>query len=351
VNSLPLLKMSNYFFIALASLLLASCIKDKPNVTQGPEVQLSNNKKVYVVNEGNFMAGNSSVSLYDPGSSQVIEKFYQDQNNGSPLGDVAQSLLHHNSSYYIVVNNSSKIVVCDEQFKIKTVITGFNSPRYIFPVSNSKAYVSDLYSNSIQILNLNSGSITAGIPCAGWTERMVMVYNKVFVTNLKRDFLYVINAVNDSKSDSINVGPGAGNIIVDKNDKIWVLSAGSQTAGVAPSLKKIDPVTQQVETSFSFASTDSPGNLCFNRTRDTLYFLNGGVFRFPITHTVLPSSPVIPKGNRTYYGLGINPNDFTLYASDALDYIQRSNVYIFDMNGNEKSFFKTGINSNSFYFE
>ncbi|MGZ3921989.1 MAG: hypothetical protein ACXVC7_16935, partial [Bacteroidia bacterium] len=70
-----------------------------------------------------------------------------------------------------------------------------------------------------------------------------------------------------------------------------------------------------------------------------------------LSETSVPSSPLIPKGSHTYYGLGINPNDFTIYASDALDYIQRSNIYIFDAAGNEKSFFKAGINSNSFYFE
>lgn len=340
-----------HLLIIATIIALTACVKDKPNVSSGTPVQLSNSKKVYIVNEGNFMNGNSSVSLYDPGTSQVIEKFYQDQNNGVALGDVAQSMAAINSLFYIVVNNSSKIVICDEAFKLKSVINGFNSPRYILPVSNSKAYVTDLYSNGIHILNLNSNTVTGAISCPGWTERMAMVYNKVFVTNIKRNYLYVINASNDSKADSINVGPGAASVVSDKNDKVWVLSAGNQTAGIAPSLKKIDPISQQVESNFDFASTDSPNSLCLNRTKDTLYFLNGGIYRMPITATALPASPLVAKGNRTYYGLGVNPHDFTIYASDALDYIQRSNVYIFDAAGNEKSFFKAGINSNSFYFE
>ncbi|MGZ4100224.1 MAG: YncE family protein [Bacteroidia bacterium] len=343
--------MKHYFLILIVTASLYSCVKDKPNITKGSQVQLSTNKKVYIVNEGNFMAGNSSVSLYDPGSAQVIEKFYQDQNSASPLGDVAQSMLHFNSEFYIVVNNSSKIVVCDDQFKNKGIINGFTSPRYILPVSNSKAYVSDLYANKLFIVNLNTNAITSFIPCGGWTEKMVLSYSKAFVTNIKRNYVYVINTTNDTKTDSINIGPGAADIVVDKNDKIWVLSAGNQTASVVPTLKRINPLTNLVETTINFNLSDSPNNLCMNRTKDTLYFLNGGIFRIALSETSVPSSPLIPKGSHTYYGLGINPNDFTIYASDALDYIQRSNIYIFDAAGNEKSFFKAGINSNSFYFE
>jgi hypothetical protein len=342
--------IKNILVIALA-LSFTACVKDKPVIDRSGSVQLSNSKKVYVINEGNYMVGNSSVSLYDPGSSQVIEKFYQDQNNGVALGDVAQSLENINSQFYVVVNNSSRIAVCNEQFKLKSVINGFNSPRYILPVSNSKAYVSDLYSNKIHVVNLNTNTISGYIACPGWTEQMAMVYNKVFVTNVKRNYLYVINAINDNKTDSINVGPGAANIVTDKNDKLWVLSSGSQTAGIAPSLKKIDPLTQQVESSFDFAPGELPGSLCFNRTKDTLYYLNAGIFKMDINAGSLPSAPFIPKENRTYYGLGINPNDFAIYASDALDYIQRSNIYVFDAAGHEKSFFKAGINSNGFYFE
>lgn len=338
-------------FIAACSFLFLSCVKDKPAYTIQPQVQLSGNKKVYVVNEGNFMAGNASVSLFDPGSSQVIENFYQTQNNSSFLGDVAQSLVRFNSTFYIVVNNSNKIVLCDEQFKFKSTISGFTSPRYILPVSNSKAYVSDLYANKIYIVNLNSNTISGSITCPGWTENMALVYNKVFVTNRKRNYTYIINASNDIKSDSINVGSGAGDIIVDKNDKIWVLSAGDKTAAIVPTLKKIDPLTHLIETNLNFTLNDSPGNLCINKTKDTLYLLNGGIFKLPITALSVPAVPLIEKGNKTFYGLGINPNDYTIYASDALDYIQKSNIYIFDAAGNQKQIFKAGINANSFYFE
>ncbi len=330
--------------------MFSACVKDKPNTTIAPSVQLSNNKKVYVVNEGVYPTGTAEVSLYDPSNGAVIEKFYNSQNNEA-VGDVAQNLISYNHKFYLVVNNSNKIIVCNEQFKKIAQINALNSPRYILPITNSKAYVSDLYANAISIVDLNTNTITGSIPCSGWTEKMVLSYNKAFVTNMKRNYVYVINTITNIKTDSILVGSNAGSVVIDRNDKIWVLSAGTQSAGIAGSLKKINPVTNSVESDFVFSTGDSPNNLCLNKTKDTLYFLNKGIYKMPINATAIPNAAIIDNGNKNFYGLGINPNDFTIYVSDALDYIQKSNVYIFDANGNQKSFFKAGINANGFYFE
>jgi hypothetical protein len=139
-----------------------------------------------------------------------------------------------------------------------------------------------------------------------------------------------------------------GNIILDKNDKLWVISGGDS---VPAKLQRINPLTSAVEISLAFENKTNPGNLCINKTKDTLYFLKNGVFRFPISSTTLPNVALVPANNRVYYGLGVNPKDYTIFAADALDYVQRSNIYIFDNKGNQLSFFKAGIISNGFYFE
>ncbi len=344
--------MKKYFqFIALIPMFI-SCVKDKPQDVLQPVIQLTAAKKVYVINEGNFGSGNASVSIFDTGNTSVIENFYQTQNAGSPLvGDVAQSLTNINSKFYLVVNNSGKIIVCDAQFKKVTQITNLSSPRYILPVTNQKAYVSDYNANAISVLDLNSNTKTASIPCSGWTEQMVLIYNKAFVTNMKRNYTYVINTVNDTKADSIHVGINAGSSVVDKNDKVWVLSSGDNANSVLGKLSRIDPVTNIVEATYQFPTNNSPNSLCLNKTKDTLYFLNGGVFKMAINSQALPATAFIANGTKNFYGLGINPNDFSIYVADALDYVQRSTIYIFDANGNQKSYFKAGINANGFYFE
>jgi hypothetical protein len=344
--------MKNYFKIFVIIPVLFSCVKDKPQDTIQPVVQLSSAKKVYVINEGNFGSGNASLSLFDTGNNAVVENYYQTQNSSSPtIGDVAQSLSNINGIFYLVVNNSGKIMVCDNQLKKVTQITGLSSPRYILPITNQKAYVSDYNANAISIVDLNTNTKTGTIACSGWTEKMVLIYNKAFVTNMKRNYTYIINTINDTKSDSINVGINAGSIVTDKFDKIWVLSSGDNTTSILAKLSRIDPVTNLVEATYQFPTNNSPNSLCLNKTKDTLYYLNGGVFRMAISSTVLPATEFIAKGTKNFYGLGVDPNDYTIYAADALDYVQKSTIYVFDANGNQKLNFKAGINANGFYFE
>ncbi|WP_317898267.1 YncE family protein [Aurantibacillus circumpalustris] len=341
--------MKNNFFILVLVLFLASCVKDKPETLVQPPVQLTNSKKVYIVNEGPFQNGNGSISLYDSGSNEVVENFYETQNQ-SQLGNIAQSLNYFNGSYYIVVNNSKKIIVCDKEFKKKTEITGLNSPRYILPITNQKAYVSDLYANSISIINLNTNAITGSIPCSGKTEKMTLLYNKAYITNTDRDHVYVVNVLSDKIEDSVFVGAGASSVALDANDQVWVLASGNY--GISSGrLSKINPATNKVDFFVNFELTDSPFNLCLNAKKDTLYFLNKSVYRMSVKEMSLPASHFIASGTKNFYGLGVNPNDYSIYVSDALDYSQRSQIYIYHADGSPKHNFKAGIISNSFYFE
>jgi YVTN family beta-propeller protein len=328
---------------------LSACVNDKPEIRETVPVEVGIANRVYVINEGNFGSGNSSVSLYSSDSAQVIPDYYKDL-NGAPLGDVAQSMTLIDGSYYIVLNNSGSIVRCNRQLKKTAAIGGFISPRYLLQVSNRKAYVSDFKSNQISVLDLNDLTVTGAIKCSGWTEKMVMLYGKAYVTNLRSGYLYVIDAAADRITDSVYVGMNCGSAVIDKHDKIWVLGAGDGT-GAGGRLSRIDPVKLQVEKFFAFSAGESPWNLGINGTNDTIYFLNGGVFRMAVTDAAIPSAPFIARGSRNYYGLGVNPDDCNIYVADALDYSQRSAIYIFSPDGTQIGFFNAGINSNSFYFE
>jgi YVTN family beta-propeller protein len=339
------------YICAIGTFILVSCVKDKPNDVMQPEVHLSGGSKVFITNEGNFGTNNASVSLYDPVNGQVITDIYGAQNSNAVLGDVCQSMTRINGNYYVVVNNSSKIVVADENFKLKSTISGLPSPRFILPVTFGKAYVSNYSGNSISIIDLNTNSKTGSIPCQGWTEQMAMIYNKVFVTNNNSDYTYVINAINDQVTDSVNVGKFGGSIVIDKNSKVWILSGGDNSSSQAGRLSRIDPITLQVELSLPFTLSDSPGNLCINLTKDTLYYLNKHVYRMAIAQNSLPGSAFVTSSSNTFYGLAVSHKDHCIYVSDAIDYIQKSSILIYSPNALLKTTFKAGINASGFYFE
>ena len=333
-------------------LLFGSCVKDKPQEPIKTAVSINADTKVLVVNEGNFGWGVGSISLYDPASGAVIEDYYKQQNNNATLGNVCQSITKYNNNYYVVMNNSNKIVVVNSSDFVKTAtINGLNSPRYILPITYNKAYVSDLYANSIQIIDLNSNTVAGTIPCINGTEQMAVIYNKAFITCSNSNYCYVINTVTDAIIDSIHVGLGNSSICIDKNSKVWILSSGNSTQSISGKLNRINPLTLQIEQTLNFSNTDNPNKLCINKTRDTLYYLNNSVFQFPISLTNLPASALINQGNKLYYGLGVNPKDYSIYVSDAIDYVQKSKVEIYKPNGSFIANFNAGIISNGFMFE
>ena len=104
---------------------------------------------VFIINEGNIGWGNGSVSFFDFTELKVYNHLFQKANN-RVLGDVPQSMFIMDNLGFIVVNNSGKIEVVNmDNFRSVNTITGLTSPRYFLPVSESNAYVSDLYSGSI----------------------------------------------------------------------------------------------------------------------------------------------------------------------------------------------------------
>lgn len=345
-----MIKNRVYIFLVLCTIAFYSCQKDgPPNIPQS-KVSVGTSGGVYITNEGNFGSGNAMVSYYNIASGTSVEDLYQPA-NGAPLGDVCQSMCLFNQSAYLVVNNSGKVVVVNPTSFIATAtISGFNSPRYFLPVSNSKAYVTDLYANAVSIVNLSTNTITGKIPCKGWTEELALAYGKAFVTNEYQNKVYVINTSVDSIVDSIQVSYGSNSIVEDKNGKLWVTCGGNQT-NIYAGIYRINPITDQVEQSFQFPTlTDSPWRLHINGTNDTLYFLNTNVYRMAISASGLPSSAFITQGTRNFYGLGVDPNLGTIYVADAIDYIQRGEIYRYQPNGTLINNFLAGIIPGDFYF-
>lgn len=340
-----------FFLLAGCAVQFFGCRKDNPEDKQQVKFTTGISGGVFITNEGNFQFGNAKVSYYDNASATAVEDLFQPANNIS-LGDVCQSMYLFNGKAYVVVNNSGKIVVVNPKtFVQETVISGMGSPRYFLPVSNNKAYVTDLYANAVSIVDLNGNIKTGTIACSGWTEEMALVYGKVFVTNEKSNKVYVINTANDAMEDSIQVGFNSNSIRQDKNGKLWVLCSGNQKNNIPGSLHRIDPITKQVEQSFQFSNTtDSPWKLRMNATNDTLYFLNNSVFRMAIGAANLPSTAFISNGKSVFYGLGIDPKNGVIYISDAIDYVQRGAIYRYKSDGTLINTFKAGIAPGDFCF-
>lgn len=344
--------MKHALVLLFLFLIFSACVKDKPTVQTAGSISISAAHKVYITNEGNFMYNNASVTFYNPQTKEVVADIFKSQNPSITLGDVCQSIQKIANTYYLVINNSNKIVLVNaDDFKYQQSIYGFTSPRYLLPVSFTKGYVSDLYANKIAVVNLLTKSIVSYISCSGWTERMLLYYGKVFVTNLYKNYLYVIDALHDSITDSIYVGKYASGLVLDKNENLWILSSGDANINQPARLHQINPATHQILKTFPFSNNSVPHHLIIDGKRENLFFISNQIFRMSVNDSQLPTTPFIQSNNNNFYAMEWSPSDDNLYVSDAMDYVQNSTIYRYNSNGTLVHTFKAGINASGFWME
>jgi len=289
--------------------------------------------------------------VYNKSSNQVSQNVYEQQNNGLPLGDVAQSIYQLNGKGYVVLNNSSKIEVINmSNFSSTATIIGFNSPRFFLPINNAKAYVTDLYSNSIQIVNLTTNTIYGNIAVSGWTEELLIYNDTVYVCDVTNNQLLIINPQNDQLVGTIPIGENPNSLVIDKNNKIWILCDGGMSSS-NPQLIQYNPANRTIEQTFIFPIiSQSPNHLKINANGGVLYFLNDGVYQFNITDSNLPNSPIISSNSNLFYGLGIDPANNDIYVADAIDYVQNGIVFRYNSSGGLIHQFNAGLIPNGFLF-
>lgn len=353
-----------FIFIIFFAIFLFSCMDDD-SLWQKRRDFYQPNRGLFVVNEGNLTYDNASLSYYDIANCRVFNNVFSEA-NGVALGDVAQSMVIRDSLGYIVVNNSGKVYIIDiETFKLVGKITGLTSPRYIYFLSDTKAYISDMYARAISVVNPQTRQITGTINVNNHfpkyfrhsTEQMLLYKNFVFVNCWSYDnMVLVIDTLTDSLVDSIEVRKQPTSMVLDSYNKIWLVSdgcfPGCSYAQERPALQRIDAETRQVDFTYLFDFDDSPSEICING--DMLYFLNRHVYRHPVLSEAPPQvfieSPYSdPNGG--FYGLTVDPVTSEIYVADAIDHVQSGVVYRFTANAQAIDTFKVGIIPGAFCFK
>ena len=341
--------MRKLILLQLLLIAVAGCKPDEP--LPEPKKPVAG-KSVFVLNEGTFQHGNASLSLINTDSGSVVEDIFRQINN-RPLGDVLQSIAIVNNEGWLVVNNSQKI----ERVNLETMqagapLTGLHSPRFVLQVNDQKVFVTDIYSNTIHVLNAANGQLMSDISCPGWTEQLIKVNNEVWVCNVRTNKVYVIDSGTNVIIDSVAVGDAPKDIRKDIQGRLWVLCEGKIPPGeTAGSIYVINPSDRSVVRSMTAGTTTQHlSRLQINSDGDRLYFLNNGVMQMSINDVAFPNSAFIPAGGRLYYGLGIHPTDESIWVSDAMDYVQKGRVYRYSSGGQEVGFFNVGVSPGGFYF-
>lgn len=369
-----ILKKLYAFMLLSASVLMVAC-----SVTEAGEQEEmipSAESGVFILCEGNFNAGNASLSYYNPTTKKVENGVFK-RVNDRKLGDTGQSILVNNNTAYIAVENSGVIWGIDSKsFKVKGQLnaggmTNIVNPRYVHIVDENKAYVTDLYSHYINIFNpvtfKYKGSIDVSqVANNGYcsTEEMVQYDKEVFVTCWSySNKVLIINTETDALCDSIILtSPQPKSMKIDKNGKLWVITDGGYNAGGEtfgnnrPHLYRIDAKTRVIEIDQMLETDDANVQIALNGNADEVFILNNDIYRMSITDKMMPSTPFIhapidSNGTRhKLYGIGLNPKNDEIYVADAVDYHQAGVVYRYSKDGQLIDQFKVGITPNHFAF-
>jgi len=347
--------------IYFLSLLFSSCEKENPSQPTSSFAQ-----GILISNEGLYNQTSGTISHYSPDNQEVQNRIFKSVNQRD-LGNVVQSVNSFGNYTYIVVNNSNKLEWVDPQtFAEKGQILNLKQPRYIAPINDSLAYISqwgtDLLSGSIAIFNYQTGELSGEIEALGkGPERLLIWNNKVFICLVGGlDFdqrLAVINTQNHQVEQYITVDDAPNSFQLDQNGLLWVACSGkavytnypqidtvSSTMG---SLIAIDPSNNHIIHRINLAKGQGASQLSRNSDGSQLFFCHkNAIYQLDPNQQRIQE---IKEGH--YYGLGFDNEKNILYAarymgteSAWVDRLSLPNFILLDS-------FRAGIFANDFHFQ
>lgn len=341
----------------LSLVLLPSCMKwDYDNESENFNVS---GNGLFIICEGNFQYGNSTLTYYDPATEQVEnEVFYRV--NGMRLGDVAQSMTIFGNKGWICVNNSHVVFAIDiNSFRETGRVENLTSPRYIHFVNDEKAYVSQIWDNRIFIINPKTYSVTGYITVpdmpvgTGSTEQMVQIGKYVYCNCWSyQNRIIRIDSETDKVTGSLTIGIQPNSLVADRYGRLWTITdggyEGSPYGYEAPAIYCIDTQSFATEKIFNLNQGDTPSEISINPEGSTLYWINEDIWKMDVDATTLPAHPFIPSIDTKYYGLTVSPDDNEIYVADAIDYSQQGMIYRFSEEGFLMDKFYVGVTPGAF---
>ncbi len=319
-------------------------------------------QRVLVACEGSLGNGNSALTVASATSDSAAEDAYAAA-NGAGLGDIFQSITPVGDRLFLCINNSDQILVVGRQDLRLQGRMSVSKPRYIVPVSATKAYVSRLFSNQVAVIDLQTLQVTGSVtmPCKN-SEGMTFAGNRLYVCT--RDTacrkLYALDPATDAVADSLPVGAAPQEVLADAAGRLWVL-AGNDPQGVAATWTCLDPGTKAVVRQFSFGNGIDAIRPAFNKTADTLYWIQvaydgstarNGVYRMSTAATALPATAfVAAQALQYFWAVGVDPRTGLVYIGDPKGFTQRGVALVYNPQGALVRSFKTGVGPGHFYFD
>ena len=323
--------------MALVLVLFAGCKKEPP-------IDTLYDGGVFFLNQGGFQASNASVTFYNRETGETVQDIFATANN-RPLGDILQSMTIVGDRAFLVVNNSKRIEVVNlNDFKSVGSVALSGSPRYLVAdEALGKAWVTQQNPDQVTVIDLVSLSVKSSVTVGSSPEGILLHDQKIYVANSGWGFdstVSIINGITDLVTQTLTVATGPSGFGLDLNGDLWVLCMGMEdwnnpANDIGGTLARVSlNGTPTVASSFAFAQYQHPSQISMSPAGDRLYFIdytNGGkLFAMETNAASLPASP---WSNKSFYGLGVDPQTGEVFATDPVDYASQGKIFRFSAAG------------------
>ena len=310
---------------------------------------------VYVVNEGNFQRGNSSLTLYSADSNKAYQNVFA-LANGRDLGDTGNDITIFGSKAFIVVNGSQKVEVIStsNNKSIGTLqLPGSRSPYNIVVLSDAKAYVTNLMDSTVTAFNPSTLQIVFDrVKVGGNPEGIASANGKIYVCNSgfgSDSTVTVLNAGTGTLIKTIGVGASPSEVGIGPNGEVIVKCDGktdySNSANDTPGQIAVinsDNDVIMIKVILPIQTYGHPGHMTVSSKGYGYFVGKTGIIKFAFSASTL-NVDGNPLSTMQAYHLAVDDATDQLYATDPKDYAQPGEVVVFDSKGAEVKRFSAGI--------
>jgi YVTN family beta-propeller protein len=334
---------------AILSVILSACHKDKVNPI--PEVPKAERAGIYVLNEGNIHANNSTLTYYNYTTKAVTPDIFASV-NGQGIGDTGNDIQVYGSKMYIVVNVSSTLEVVDPKTaksikQIKIANNGTDrQPRYIV-FNKNKAFISS-YDGTVAVLDTASLAIEKYIKVGRNPEQMVISNGKLYVANSggldptpdKTVSVIDLNTLTETKKIEVALNPTT--ISADANGDVYVIAYGTYPS--TPQLTIIDNKTDLVKVTKDIDA--GYGTPFLVNGEVAYYYTDLNKIKVYDVKTEAVTNENFTAGTTLVipYAIAIDNTTGEVFITDAVSYTGSGLLYAFDKTGKMEYSAAAGIN-------
>ena len=338
--------------VLIILIIITGCNPDEigPQSAEDTDPSSIGGRKIYIVNEGNFGRGGSSISVYRPVDQSYHPGVFSGANQGAVIGDVAQNMLRYQDQYFISVNASGYVLSVDTtSFMVLDTIAGdIKAPVHLALYENNgkaELYISDLYERKIWLADPQSAALTGAIDLPAKAAHLINCKEQLFFT--VGDDIGVIDGGSYAFHTISLPHKQPDRMVLDDDCNVWALFRNGQQAA---NLVMIDQ-NEQIKKDWQLPNGENPRLLAISSDRRFLYYVSDdGVYRQRTGTAQLTPKRIYALSDENVYSFRVDPRTDELYFSDAIDFDQASDIYRIDSSGQVIDVFKGGIITGDYFF-